>query len=470
MSTDLTFFTNEPNATLLERFRTTFTHVQYLDILVGYFRTSGFHLLYDALEGIEKIRILVGLTVDRRAFEIIDSVRQQQLSLGLLSHAEAKEAFADQVETELAQADDTYQTELGIQKFIAFLKQGKLEIKAHPSQAIHAKLYIQRFPEGFMDYGRIITGSSNFSYSGLQGQYEFNVELTNRADVAYALDKFELLWAEAVDLSEAYVATVEQRSWLNDKITPYQLYLKFLYEYFKEEINADSTFEPYLPPGFMDLAYQKQAVISAKRILDSYGGVFLADVVGLGKTFISALLAQQFEKKHILIICPPVLKTYWKETFDDFHISGVTVESLGKLNQIIEKGHHKYHYVFVDEAHRFRNEKTQQYEMLHKICWGKKVILVSATPFNNRIDDIESLLKLFQAPRKSDIPGVRNLDGFFSQLRGRVTKLDKSDPTYLAEIKAIAREVRMKILAHVMYGVPATRSPPTTCKIYSNKG
>ena len=451
-TTDLTFFTNEAGTTLLDRFRTTLAHVQYFDVLVGYFRSSGFHLLHEALEDVEKIRILVGLSVDRQAFEIIDAFgsERSQLELNFNTSKETKDIFAECVAEELAQAPDAYETELGVRKFIEFLQSGKLEIKAHPSQQIHAKVYIQRFEADDRDYGRVITGSSNFSFRGLQGQYEFNVELKNRADVEYALEKFEALWAEAVDLSEQYVDTIHNRTWLNDQIQPYELYLKFLYEYFKEEINADDDFDLYLPEGFMNLAYQRQAVVSARRILDTYGGVFLADVVGLGKTFISALLAQQLHDGRILIICPPVLKEYWEETFRDFRVPA-TVESLGKLDHILEKGHEKYKYVFVDEAHRFRNENTQQYEKLHKICWGKKVILVSATPLNNQIDDIFSQLKLFQTPKKSLIPGVRDLEGFFRDLKKRLRQYDdKNDPAYIQEVKDVAREVRTRVLSHVM--------------------
>ena len=451
MNTDLTFFTNEPNATLLDRFLKTFAHAQYVDILVGYFRTSGFHLLYEAMEGVEKIRILVGLSVDRQAFEIIDTFRTQpQLTLSLLTHSETKERFAEHVAGELAHSADNHETEIGVRKFIEYLQCGKLEIKAHPSQNIHAKVYILRQPPGYPDDGRVITGSSNFSYSGLKGQYEFNVELKNGTDLNFALTKFEELWAEAVDLSEQYVDTINRRTWLNDQIQPYELYLKFLYEYFKEEINTDDEFEPYLPDGFMNLEYQRQAVVSAKRILDTYNGVFLADVVGLGKTFISALLAQQLDKGRILVICPPVLKEYWEETFRDFRVPA-TVESLGKLHHIIRRGHEKYKYVFVDEAHRFRNEKTGQYELLHQICWGKKVILVSATPLNNRIEDIEAQLKLFQSPRKSLIPGVSNLEMFFRELRTKLKGFDdKSDPAYVQAVKDVAREVRLKVLSYVM--------------------
>ena len=75
MSTDTTFFTNEPGATLLDRFKKTLQTTRYFDVLVGYFRTSGFHRLYDALEDIEKIRVLVGLSIDRKTYEIIEETR-----------------------------------------------------------------------------------------------------------------------------------------------------------------------------------------------------------------------------------------------------------------------------------------------------------------------------------------------------------------------------------------------------------
>ncbi len=275
------------------------------------------------------------------------------------------------------------------------------------------------------------------------------MELKNKADVEFALHQFEDLWERSVDLSDIYVDTVQKRTWLNNALQPYELYLKFLYEYFKEEINADDGFEPFLPEGFMDLAYQRQAVISARRILNAYNGVFLADVVGLGKTFISALLAQQLNDGHILVICPPVLKDYWEDTFRDFRVPA-RVESMGKLKHIINEGYEKYKYVFIDEAHRFRNENTQQYELLHKICWGKKVILVSATPFNNRIEDIKAQLKLFQPLKHSMIPGVPDLEEFFRGLRRRLNQYEKSDPGYMEELKDISRDIRIRVLSHVM--------------------
>lgn len=451
MQTDLTFFTNEPGATLLDRFRKTLKDVRHFDILVGYLRTSGFHQLCQSLETVEKIRILVGLNIDRKAFEIIDESRRDAPvgRLDFESHKRTKEIFAESLTEEMDHSQDSYETEIGVKKFIEFLQSGKMEIKAYPSRDIHAKVYISRFSEDDRDFGRVITGSSNFSESGLVANREFNVELKNSSDVKFALEKFEELWKDAVDISMDYVNTVNEKTWLNDQIIPYHLYLKFLYEYFKEDINIDEDFETYLPEGFMELDYQKQAVVSAKKILDAYNGVFLSDVVGLGKTFISALLAQQLKGK-ILIICPPVLHRYWHDTFFDFGIRSFEVESLGKLDNVIKKGFEKYDYIFIDEAHRFRNEVTQGYEKLHQICFGKKIILVSATPLNNTIDDIFSQLKLFQIPKKSTIPGIPNLEKFFAGLNKMIDRYEKTDPEYINAVKEASREMREKLLKYVM--------------------
>ncbi len=118
MTTDLTFFTNKLGATLL----------------------GGFHQLYDALETVDRVRILVGLTVDQKALEFME-IAQAQMSLDFESHKQTKEKIKAQVATEIAPAQDSYETELSVQKFIEFIQSGKLEIKAYPSANLHAKVY-----------------------------------------------------------------------------------------------------------------------------------------------------------------------------------------------------------------------------------------------------------------------------------------------------------------------------------------
>ena len=446
--TDNRFFTNEPGASLLDRFKRTLKDVEFFDALVGYFQTSGFYQLYEDFEQINNIRILVGLGIDKQAFEIIDDANYQ-MNFDF-THKETRDLFTDTVVDEIDQTPDTAQVEIGIQKFIEYLISGKVKIKAHPSQKIHAKVYISRFHEDDRDFGRVITGSSNFSYSGLEGQYEFNVELKDEPDVRFALEKFEQLWDEAVDVNEDYINSVQTRTWLNDKLLPYLLYLKTIYEYFKEDINLDQTYEADLPDGFLELEYQKQATLAAYKILEAYNGVFLSDVVGLGKTYISALLAKQLGSSGKLVLCPPPLKEYWEETFRDFGVTKFKVESLGKIDQIVNMNLEKYRYIFIDEAHRFRNQRTQTYAQLAEICAGKKVVLVTATPFNNDIEDLLSELKLFQIPKKSLIPGVSDLDRYFKRRQRNLKALRKGTPEYLEELGNISAEIREDILKYVM--------------------
>lgn len=469
MTTDRTFFTNEPGATLLDRFTQTLRDTQFFDVLVGYFHTSGFHRLCAALEPVDKIRILVGLSLDRTAVEILDSAAGGD-ALALASYGTTQSAFAERTQEEFDHSDDTFEVEFGVRKFLEFLQRScadpdgdvanggngkKLEIRAYPSSNLHAKVYIGRYHPEDRDYGCVVTGSSNFSESGLVANREFNVELKNKADVEFALEQFEALWKDAVDVSDAYSDTIRRRTWLNDETGPYELFLKMLYEYLKEDINLDQEEEPHLPAGFLRLEYQKQAVVSARKMIETYNGIFLSDVVGLGKTFVAALLAQQLPGGK-LVLCPPVLKEYWDQTFFDFSVRSYRVESIGKLEHILRDGTDRYEYVFIDEAHRFRNEYTQGFEKLHEICFGKKVVLVSATPLNNTLDDIYSQLKLFQIPRHSTIPGVPDLDAFFKRLNEPLRGLRKSDPEYGAAVLEGAKLIRDHVLSHVM--VRRTRS------------
>lgn len=264
MHTDLTFFTNEPDSTLLDRFKRTLKDVCYFDILVGYFRSSGFFHLYQSFEHIDKIRILLGLSIDKKTYQIIESVKQTELDFE--SHAKIEKIFEKELLEEVETSADSFNVEEGIRKFCHFLELGKIEIKAHPSKNLHAKVYISRYKEGDRDYGNVITGSSNFSESGLLANREFNVQLKNSADVRFALEQFEALWKEAVDISEYYVDTINNKTWLNDSITPYQLYLKLLYEYFREDLSIDDDlFYKNFPSDFMRLKYQEQAVYNAKK-------------------------------------------------------------------------------------------------------------------------------------------------------------------------------------------------------------
>ncbi len=462
MNTDLSFITNEENKNLKERFSVLIKDTSFFDCLVGYFYSSGFHAVYPSLENTEKLRILIGIGTSPQTFEMMQKGNHPTQRSFDFSHAEAKQEIETLVETEMADSEDNRSVEDGVHKFIDWIRSEKLEIRAYPSQNIHAKLYIMTFREGDRDTGRVITGSSNFTQSGLVDNLEFNVELKNRSDYEFSRNKFEELWQNAVDVSEKYVQTIQDKTWLSQNITPWQLYLKFLYEYFKDELSqADEVFIKYLPQEFKKLEYQEQAVLNAKKILLEYGGVFISDVVGLGKTYISAMLAGQIEGR-TLVIAPPVLLEKanpgsWPNVFSDFRVPA-DFESLGKLDHLLHRGTEKYANIIIDEAHRFRTETTITYEKLAEICRGKRVILVTATPYNNTPKDILSLLKLFQKAKKSTIPNLPDLDAFFSKLENKLKNLDrKADYSeYIVAVKENAREIRDKVLKYLM--VRRTRS------------
>jgi len=457
--TDLTFITNEENNNLSDRFNVLIKSTKFFDALVGYFYTSGFHQIYSSLENTEKIRILIGISTNRDTFDQIEKSRQETLQF---SQAETKDLFAKMTADEMETCKDTPEVENGIIKFVEWLKSKKIEIRAYPSGSIHAKLYVMSFNEGDRDSGRVITGSSNFTKSGLIDNLEFNVELKNNSDYLFALEKFNKLWSESVDVSEKYIETIDKKTWLNNEITPYQLYLKFLYEYFKDDINqSDEVFLSYEPVGFKKLEYQEQAVINAKKILEQYGGVFISDVVGLGKTYMASMLATQLTGR-TLIIAPPVLLNVnnpgsWPRAAQAFNLTA-DCESLGKLEQIARRGTDMYQNVVIDEAHRFRTETNDTYEKLAEICRGKKVILVTATPLNNSPKDILSQIKLFQKSRKSNIPNLPDLETFFSRLIKRLKGLDRQKDwsEYVKITKENAQEIREKVLKYLM--VRRTRS------------
>ena len=456
MTTDLTFITNEKGKYLKDRFDVLIKDAKLFDCLVGYFYTSGFYAIYPALENTHKIRILIGISTNQQTHDLLNAARQEQQQSLQFSHAETKKEVEGLLEKEMEDSADSSSVELGVARFMEWIRSKKLEIRAYPSQNIHAKLYIMSFKEGDRDIGRVITGSSNLTQAGLVDNLEFNVELKNSADHNFAKNKFEELWKDSVDVSEKYIQTIEDKTWLNQNITPYQLYLKLLYEYFKDELSqSDEVFARYLPTDFKRLEYQEQAVLNAKKILEEYGGVFVSDVVGLGKTYIATMLAGQIEGR-TLVIAPPMLLEKdnpgsWKNAFSDFRIHA-DYESIGKLDDILDKGTDKYQNIIIDEAHRFRTESNVTYEKLAQICRGKKVVLVTATPYNNSPKDILSQIKLFQKAKKSTIPNLPDLESFFNGLDKKLKNLDRQrdHAQYIQTVKDNAREIREKVLKYLM--------------------
>ncbi|MCF7925883.1 MAG: helicase, partial [Candidatus Izimaplasma sp.] len=327
MNTDLSVFTNMEDVKLKDRLEKVLTNSNYFDVLVGYFRMTGFYKLYKNLNEVQEIRILIGLGIDRK------TVDMYQQSIDDVSKTKYLQSVQLKVEKEFIESDDNAKVEEGVHKFLEWLNSGKLKIRMTANRDVHAKLYIIRKNQDLVpdQFGNLITGSSNFSLSGLEKNIEFNVELKNSADVKYALEFFNKLWSESIEISEDIIDLVRNNTWMKSDITPYEMYLKTIYEYFEEELDENDKIQLNLPPGFMKLKYQEHAVKQAYKIIEMHGGVFISDVVGLGKTIIAAMLSKSLKGRKLFIV-PPVIKQQWEEILKDFDLPrSDTVESSGKI-------------------------------------------------------------------------------------------------------------------------------------------
>ncbi|MEE0490252.1 helicase-related protein [Methanosphaera stadtmanae] len=459
MSTN--FITNEDGSHLSIKLNNVLKKSREFDCLVGYFYLSGYHMLEKELDKMDHIRILVGMGVDSKTFDVLEKSKKERIP-----DTDFIETTQSNITEEMNNSSDTSNVEKGVKNFLEGLKTGKIEVRAYKKRSIHSKIYIMTYRDDPDSPGEVITGSSNFTAPGLDHNLEFNVQLRNDADYEFALDKFNELWKESTDVSEEYINTISNDTWINENITPYELYLKFIYEYLYEKIDNDTVdFEDaYHPPEFKQLEYQTDAVVQAKAILEEHNGVFLSDVVGLGKTYMGALLLQQL-KGRTLVIAPPALIDKhnpggWTRVLEDFEIVPY-VHSTGKLEDILkEYSSDNYKNVLIDESHLFRNEDTNRYDYLSRICRGKKVILVSATPFNNSPQDLLSQIKLFQNAHNSSLPEpkVKNLEKYFKDLLAPLKKIDKDTERelYEAENERITNAIREHILKHLM--VRRTRS------------
>lgn len=466
------FFTNSEENTLINKFEGVFTYnpnIQYFDALVGYFRASGYFRIRPFLDKVPHIRILVGINIDK----MLADAQKEGLEF-FKNHEKTKEDFIKKIQEDIEKANYDKDTEKGILQFIDDLIEKKIQIKAHPEKKIHAKVYILR-PEPFNQHtpATAITGSSNLTDAGLGGgnfyNYEFNVQLTEYPDVKFATDEFEKLWAESVDILPVDIQNIKKETYLNEEITPFELYIKLLTEYFGKNIDYDPDSMGDLPQNFKKLSYQVDAVNEGFNMLLKHNGFLLADVVGLGKTVIAAMVAKKFlmqngrDNTKILIVYPPAVEKNWKNTFKDFQLDKYTkFITNGSLEKILE-GHQDYwnkedyDLIIVDEAHKFRNYLTGAFQNLQLICKSprankglidglqKKVILVSATPLNNRPDDIFYQIQMFQDARQSTLP-ITNLTSFFAPLMEQYKTLKRFDELDVNKLRTIYGKIRKNVI------------------------
>jgi len=432
------FITNSSVKRLKERLLELLSKSKELKFLVGFFYFSGLKELYEGLRKNPNVslKVLVGLNVDRTAYGLIEHGSDEK---GLSDDERLYRFFSsikNSINTEQFDNKEFYEQ---VRFFIDLIKDNRLIIRK-TYEPNHAKLYIFKLQESQIARNSLfITGSSNLTSSGLTKQQEFNVEISDYGtDEAEAY--FDSLWQKAIpvtedDVTKKRLIDLLEKETLIKEITPYEAYALILKTYldsFRGKEIGERVIDILRENGYKQYRYQLDAIKQALSIIDANNGVIIADVVGLGKTVIACATAFELKKRGIVIAPPGLIGDEvgtegWRKYLEEFHLAklGWKAFSLGKLEDALEyvSRARDIKVVIVDEAHRFRNQDTKDYELLKNICRGKVVILLTATPFNNRPSDIFSLLKLFITPKKSTITLTDNLEFKFTEFKGIFDRL-----------------------------------------------
>ncbi len=392
-----------------------------LDFLVGYFFFTGFLSIYKNIDVNTPLRILVGMNVEVDTHNYIrEFYLNKNNNLGV-SNKDIRDEYYSKIKEAVNKADifDSQEFENSYKLFKAKLENGTLEVKK-TKEPNHAKMYLFYIPKensaSGEDESKVIVGSSNFSYQGFEARNEINVYLQDSNDFEEGKQIFEKLWENAITLvdfstKDAFLSQVLSHTWLEKIPTPYLIYIRVLYEYFKttkEHIKTPKELTRDTTNQFFDVSYQVDAIREGVAKVKKHSGCIVADVVGLGKSVIASSIAANLDMRTI-IVSPPGLKQQWQDYMMDFGLKGIVITEGELETQAKANNGKKELLIIVDESHNYRNEETAKYGFLHQLCAGNKVILLSATPFNNEPDDIFSLIKLFQIPARSTIQTVNEL-------------------------------------------------------------
>ena len=362
-----------------------------LDFLVGYFYFSGIEEIYKNIDD-KKMRILVGLEMDKelqnKTSEFDFFVKKQKSS-----RQDIREENYESLVSLFTKSDffEGSKQEEAFKIYYEKIKNGTLEIRK-TKEPCHAKMYIFSYKEEFAEDGEtpgsVISGSSNLSYSGFRGQNEINVRFQNKAEYKEATRIFENLWETAIVLADKdhihdFEDGVIKHIWYEKIFPPYLLYLRVLYEYFNIDTSKRIRSPHNITKGkFYNLKYQEDAVRMALSTIEKHNGVIISDVVGLGKSIIGSATANNLDLRTI-IIAPPHLVSQWDDYKDEFRFTA-RVFSRGVIGKALEYYRSKTRenekwLIVIDEAHNYRNEFTRDYALLHELCQGNKVMLLTNT-------------------------------------------------------------------------------------------
>ena len=402
-----------------------------LDIASGFFEVGALLALDGEWQKLEKVRILMGDEVSRRTKRAFEAAL-----------AAAENALDSSVEAEKERNHFLH----GVDAIVKALRSGQIQCRVYRKDKFHAKAYITHARMEVVGSTALV-GSSNFTLLGLTENIELNVQITG-APVAVLQEWYEEHWDEAEDVTTEVLKTFERHTQI---FMPFDAYARALQQYFLGHEETASEWEKQGSRIFPVLArYQQDGYGGLLKRADKYGGAFLCDGVGLGKTFIGLMLIERFavhEKKNVALFVPKAAKgPVWERElrkrlpdvfkgYSRLKIFSHTDLMREKMAEELDRVAEEADVIIIDEAHHFRNTGTKgeedearksRYWRLYDLAKNKQMFMLTATPINNRLTDFQHMVELFTQHATDHFAGgtlgIHSLPGYIRQLEKAIEK------------------------------------------------
>ena len=457
-----------------------------LRIAVGYFYVDGFNILRDRLASIGKIRLIMG--------DQTDSMTAAQLKKG---HENVrKEAIRKRIVSNLNGVHDGSEADM-LMELYEHIREGKLDVRVYVKSRFHAKAYIFKRNEPYIDAAFV--GSSNLSKSGLGdsgGNVELNIQSHDDPVIQTLLKWYDEIWNDALPYNEELIKIVQhtvtyaRKQSDREYVTPKELF----------KIMTDELLSGLDASGDMLTEFQKIGVLNALDKIRKFGGCIVADSVGLGKTFIGMELIREAQTRgqNALVIVPKNVEQNWRMEMekygsiilDESRLRIITIDRLSRmdLNQPddsaeLESLKNGYDFIVIDEAHRFRNSgyyaaeysDNKNYANLEALKKANtRYALLTATPLNNTVNDLENLISIFttETRLKNTNPSLDFSNfGRYDKITKQIKNLDKNDPTYDDKRKELAelRKPYVPGIRNMLEEVVVLRTRSDINERYSNE-
>ena len=394
-----------------------------LDIATAFFNIEAFTMIKDNLNEITEFRLLLGKTPEM----------QNEKTLG--------DVLLEEIKKEVEGFDLTKESDSTVKLFIKFLERENVKVRLF-EKFLHGKTYI------FDD--RIVIGSSNFTAAGLTRYGELNT-WQQESQASYTKKEwFDKFWEESIDFKKDLILLLENSRFGSKEYSPYEIYIKSLYELQKDDIKEEQKegMDKFggLPETKVNLAqFQDDAIGRIWTRLKKYNGCIVADSVGLGKTWIAKKILEQigyYERKNILVICPAQLREMWRSELKKIDIKENILSQedlasenyLDKVKKTLGGRLDNVGLIVVDESHNFRNPLSNRWENffslvndnISKTGNNPYILFLTATPINNTPWDLywQIMLLVLMDRSKFIKENIPDLFKFFKEAKEKPSKLN----------------------------------------------